>query len=74
MGRTGLRVAARPSCGLDHAETRFSKLTQIDTAHVGKLGLVRRYDLESNRGIEARAVVIDGIMSQLRSLTGISLG
>lgn len=51
-----------PSYGLDYAETRFSRLKQIDTANVKDLGLVWSYDLESNRGVEATPVVIDGIM------------
>jgi quinohemoprotein ethanol dehydrogenase len=51
-----------PSYGLDYAETRFSRLKQIDTANVGKLGLVWSYNLESNRGVEATPVVIDGVM------------
>jgi quinohemoprotein ethanol dehydrogenase len=51
-----------PSYGLDYAETRFSKLKQINADNVGKLGLVWSYDLESNRGVEATPVVIDGIM------------
>ncbi len=51
-----------PSYGLDYAETRFSRLKQIDSGNVGKLGLVWSYDLESNRGVEATPVVIDGVM------------
>ena len=51
-----------PSYGLDYAETRFSKLKKIDAGNVDKLGLVWSYDLESNRGVEATPVVIDGIM------------
>lgn len=51
-----------PSYGLDHAETRFSRLKQIDTGNVGKLGLVWSYNLESTRGVEATPVVVDGIM------------
>lgn len=51
-----------PSYGLDHAETRFSRLTQITTANVGKLGLAWSYNLESTRGVEATPVVVDGIM------------
>ena len=51
-----------PSYGLDYAETRYSKLKQIDTANVGKLGLVWSYNLESTRGVEATPVVIDGVM------------
>ena len=51
-----------PTHGLDYAETRFSQLKKIDTGNVGGLGLVWSYDLESNRGVEATPVVIDGIM------------
>ena len=51
-----------PSYGLDYAETRFSKLKQINADNVGKLGLVWSYNLESNRGVEATPVVIDGVM------------
>lgn len=51
-----------PSYGLDYAETRFSRLKQVDTANAKDLGLVWSYDLESTRGVEATPVVIDGIM------------
>ena len=51
-----------PSYGLDYAETRFSKLKQINADNIGKLGLVWSYNLESNRGVEATPVVIDGVM------------
>jgi len=51
-----------PSYGLDHAETRFSKLKQIDAGNVKDLGLVWSYNLESTRGVEATPLVVDGIM------------
>jgi quinohemoprotein ethanol dehydrogenase len=51
-----------PSHGLDYAETRFSKLRQINTANVKSLGLVWSYNLESTRGVEATPLVVDGIM------------
>ena len=51
-----------PTYGLDYAETRFSRLNQITTANVEKLGLVWAYNLESRRGVEATPVVVDGIM------------
>ena len=51
-----------PSYGLDYAETRHSKLTQITTDNVKNLGLAWTYDLESTRGIEATPVVVDGTM------------
>ncbi|MDF3808801.1 MULTISPECIES: PQQ-dependent dehydrogenase, methanol/ethanol family [Rhodopseudomonas] len=51
-----------PTIGLDYAETRFSKLDQINTDNVNKLGLAWSYPLESSRGVEATPVVVDGIM------------
>ena len=51
-----------PSVGLDYAETRFSKLDQINAGNAKDLGLVWSYDLESTRGIEATPLVVDGVM------------
>lgn len=56
-----------PTTGLDYAETRFSKLNQINTDNVKKLGLVWSYPLESSRGVEATPLVVDGIMYQTAS-------
>ena len=53
-----------PTIGLDYAETRFSKLSLINSENVRGLGLVWSYSLESERGIEATPVVVDGIMYQ----------
>ena len=53
-----------PTIGLDYAETRFSKLGKINSENVKDLGLVWSYSLESERGIEATPVVVDGIMYQ----------
>ena len=49
-----------PTYGLDYAETRFSKLNQINTDTVKNLGLMWSYNLESIRA--ATPVVVDGIM------------
>src|ERR1700681_2277534 len=51
-----------PTIGLDYAETRFSKLNQINADTVKNLGLTWTYNLESIRGVEATPVVVDGIM------------
>ena len=48
-----------PSHGLDYAETRFSRLTQIDSSTLKSLGLAWSYDLESTRGVEATPLVVD---------------
>ena len=42
-----------PSYGLDYAETRFSKLDQINAGNVKDLGLAWSCNLESTRGVEA---------------------
>ena len=51
-----------PTHGLDYAETRFSRLTQINADNVKVLGLAWAYDLESTRGVEATPLVVDGVM------------
>jgi quinohemoprotein ethanol dehydrogenase len=56
-----------PTVGLDYAETRFSKLKQINSDNIKNLGLVWSYSLESSRGVEATPVVVDGIMYQSAS-------
>ncbi|WP_410050927.1 PQQ-dependent dehydrogenase, methanol/ethanol family [Bradyrhizobium sp. SZCCHNR3054] len=56
-----------PTIGLDYAETRFSKLDQINADNVKGLGLVWSYSLDSERGVEATPVVVDGIMYQSAS-------
>ncbi|MEZ5645737.1 MAG: PQQ-dependent dehydrogenase, methanol/ethanol family [Burkholderiaceae bacterium] len=56
------KTADWPSYGLDYAETRFSRLDQINAGNAKDLGLVWSYDLESTRGVEATPVVVDGIM------------
>src|SRR5438309_8298071 len=56
-----------PTIGLDYAETRYSKLNQINTDNVKNLGLVWSYSLDSSRGVEATPVVVDGIMYQTAS-------
>ncbi len=50
------------SIGLDYAESRFSKLDQVNAGNVKQLGLVWSYNLESTRGVEATPLVVDGIM------------
>jgi quinohemoprotein ethanol dehydrogenase len=56
-----------PTIGLDYAETRFSRLSQITSDNIKGLGLVWSYNLESERGVEATPVVVDGIMYQTAS-------
>ena len=51
-----------PTVGVDYAETRYSRLDQINVANVKDLGLAWSYNLESTRGVEATPVVVDGIM------------
>lgn len=51
-----------PHVGLDHAETRFSRLDQLNTGNVKDLSLAWSYDLQSTRGVEATPLVVDGVM------------
>ena len=51
-----------PTIGLDHAETRLSKLAQRQRRQRQGPGLVWSYNLESTRGVEATPLVVDGVM------------
>jgi quinohemoprotein ethanol dehydrogenase len=51
-----------PTIGADYAETRYSRLAEINAGNVKGLGLVWTYNLESTRGVEATPLVVDGIM------------
>ncbi len=50
------------SHGRTYSEQRFSPLKQIDTATVKKLGLAWAAQLDTNRGMEATPIVVDGVM------------
>ena len=58
----GCALRVWPTIGLDFAETRFSKLEQINDSNVKDLGLAWWYDLESTRGVEATPLIVDGVM------------
>jgi quinohemoprotein ethanol dehydrogenase len=62
MRTNGVSTKDWLSYGLDYAETRFSKLDQVNDKTVKDLGLVWSYNLESTRGVEATPLVVDGIM------------
>lgn len=62
IGTNTASSADWPTYGLDYAETRFSKLTEINTSNVKDLGLVWTYNLQTTRGVEATPLVVDGIM------------
>ena len=62
-----LRAAAgEPRNWLTHggtyAETRYSPLARIHDGNVGQLGLAWWYDTNTNRGLEATPIVVDGVM------------
>jgi len=48
--------------GHDYADTRFSALKLINSDNAGRLGLAWYYDLDTHRGQEGTAVVVDGVM------------
>lgn len=51
-----------PALGGDYSEQRFSPLTQINAQNVGTLGLAWEGDMESDRGLEATPIMVDGII------------
>ena len=50
------------SHGRTYAEQRFSPLDQVNADTVEALGLTWSFDFETERGIEATSIVVDGIM------------
>jgi len=59
-------AAADPRNWLSHGRTyneqRFSPLKQINTTSIDQLGLAWFTELDTNRGIEATPIVVDGVM------------
>ncbi|MBL8208267.1 MAG: PQQ-binding-like beta-propeller repeat protein [Blastocatellia bacterium] len=50
------------SYGRNYAETRFSPLNKINAANIKQLGLAWSYETNTNRGLEATPIVVDGVM------------
>ena len=50
------------SYGRTYGEQRHSPLARIDADNVDQLGLAWSYPLETERGIEATSIVVDGVM------------
>jgi quinohemoprotein ethanol dehydrogenase len=50
------------SHGRTYSEQRYSPLSQVDAKNAGDLGLAWSYDLQTERGIEATSIVVDGVM------------
>jgi quinohemoprotein ethanol dehydrogenase len=48
--------------GRTFSEQRYSPLQDINTSNVSGLGLAWKLDLESDRGLEATPIVVDGVM------------
>jgi quinohemoprotein ethanol dehydrogenase len=48
--------------GRTYSEQRYSPLDAINTESVSELGLAWYYDLDTDRGQEATAIVVDGVM------------
>ena len=51
-----------PLHGRTAGEARFSPLTQIHTGNVHEVGLAWQVPLDSQRGLEATPIVVDGVM------------
>jgi quinohemoprotein ethanol dehydrogenase len=48
--------------GRTYAEARFSPLSRINDANVKELGLVWSFDTQTNRGLEATPLMVDGVI------------
>ena len=50
------------SYGRTYSEQRYSSLKQVNDSSVEDLGLAWYFDLDTERGIEATSIVVDGVM------------
>ncbi len=50
------------SYGRTYSEQRYSSLKQVNDTSVENLGLAWYFDLDTERGIEATSIVVDGVM------------
>jgi quinohemoprotein ethanol dehydrogenase len=50
------------SHGRTYSEQRYSALAQVNAENVGNLGLAWSYELNTERGIEATSLIVDGVM------------
>jgi quinohemoprotein ethanol dehydrogenase len=48
--------------GRTYSEQRFSPLSELRADNVGRLGLAWSFDTETDRGLEATPLVVDGVM------------
>ena len=48
--------------GRTYSEARYSPLKQINAGNAQKLGLAWAFDTQTNRGLEATPIVVDGVM------------
>ncbi|MBS1808402.1 MAG: PQQ-dependent dehydrogenase, methanol/ethanol family [Acidobacteria bacterium] len=48
--------------GRNYAETRFSPLDKINATNIKQLGLAWSFDTNTNRGLEATPLVVNGVM------------
>src|SRR5262249_19333669 len=64
--KTLRQADARPGDWITHgrtySEARYSPLKQINSSNVQKLGLAWSFDTQTNRGLEATPIVVDGVM------------
>ncbi|MFK7977088.1 MAG: PQQ-dependent dehydrogenase, methanol/ethanol family [Halioglobus sp.] len=62
LGNADAEPGSWMSHGRTYSEQRFSPLSQVNENSVSKLGLAWSFDLETERGIEATSIVVDGVM------------
>ncbi|HKE03683.1 MAG TPA: PQQ-binding-like beta-propeller repeat protein, partial [Blastocatellia bacterium] len=48
--------------GRTYSEARYSPLKRIDSSNIQRLGLAWSFDTQTNRGLEATPLVVDGVM------------
>ncbi|MCC7463334.1 MAG: PQQ-dependent dehydrogenase, methanol/ethanol family [Gammaproteobacteria bacterium] len=60
--RAAVEGADWPMVGRTHQEQNYSPLEQINASNVSRLGLAWYADLDTNRGVEAAPLFVDGVL------------
>lgn len=62
LKNVGARAGDWVTHGRDYAETRFSPIKQVNDTTVKDLGLAWSFDTNTDRGLEATPIIVDGVM------------
>ena len=62
LANSGREIGQWFTVGRDVGQTYYSPLAEINQTNVGRLGFAWQYKINTNRGLEATPIVVDGVM------------